>query len=108
MAPRSVSSPKMTTPALPMTPLFCRRILFYLENVDVCKKLELNPLRFGRDIRVLSLKKNILKIFHFFRPVNEKHRKSAGFQESFLDFLFYMVSNYPLNLYVVQFDTKGA
>ena len=34
--------------------------------MDVCKKLELNPLRFDRDIRVLSLKKNIFKNFHFF------------------------------------------
>ena len=54
MAPRSVASPKMTTPAPPMTLLFYCRILFYSKNVDVCKKLELNPLRFDRDIKILS------------------------------------------------------
>ena len=66
MAPRSAASPKMTNPALPMTQLFYCRILFHTKNVDVCKKLEVNPLRFDWDIRGLSLKKNILKIFYFF------------------------------------------
>ena len=45
-------TPILTNPALPMTPLFYCRILFYSKNVDVCKKLELKPLRFDRDIRV--------------------------------------------------------
>ena len=49
--------------------------------MDVCKKLELNPLRFDRDIRVLSQKKNIFKKISFVRPANEKRRKSAGFQD---------------------------
>ena len=66
MAPQSAASPKMTTPALPMTPLFYCRILLHTKNVDVCKKLELNPLRFDQDIRVLSWKKNISNIFLFF------------------------------------------
>ena len=35
MAPQSAASPKMTTPALPMTPLFYYRILFYSKNVVV-------------------------------------------------------------------------
>ena len=48
--------------------------------MDVCKKLELNPLRFDRDIRVLSKKKYFQK-FSFVRPANEKRRKSAGFQD---------------------------
>ena len=48
--------------------------------MDVCKKLELNPLRFDRDIRVLS-KKNIFKKMSFVRPANEKRRKLAGFQD---------------------------
>ena len=52
LAPQSAESPKMTTPALPMTQLFYCRILFHTKNVDVCKKLELNPLRFDREIRV--------------------------------------------------------
>ena len=66
MAPRSVASPKMNIPALPLTSLFYCRIFSYPKDVDVWKKLELNPLRFDQDIRVLSSKKNILKIFHFF------------------------------------------
>ena len=41
--------------------------------MDVCKKLELNPLRFDRDIRVLS-KKKIFSKFSFFRHANEKRR----------------------------------
>ena len=57
LAPQSVASQNMTTDALPMTPLFYCRILLHSKNVDVCKKLELNPLRFDRDIRVLSQKK---------------------------------------------------
>ena len=61
LIPWSAVSPKMTTPALPMTPLFYCRILFYSKNVDVCKKLELNPLRFDRDVRGLSLKKTFSK-----------------------------------------------
>ena len=34
--------------------------------MDVGKKLELNPLRFDRDIKVLSQKKYIFKKFHLF------------------------------------------
>ena len=52
LAPQSAASPKMTTPALLMTPLFYCRIPFHSKNVDVYKKLELNPLKFDRDIRV--------------------------------------------------------
>ena len=33
--------------------------------MDVCKKLELTPLRFDRDMRVLSLIKNIIHFFYF-------------------------------------------
>ena len=69
--------------------------------MDVCKKLELNPLRFDRDIRVLGKKKKYFQKISFFRPANEKCRKSAGFQD-FSDFFPYMVSKYPLGLYVVQ------
>ena len=79
LAPQSAASPKMTTPALPMTPLFYCRILFHTKNVDVCKKRELNPLRFDRDIRVLSQKKNIFKYFHFFDLQTKKRHKSVGF-----------------------------
>ena len=101
LPPRSAVSPKMTTPALPMTPLFYCRIFFYLKNVDVCKKkLELNMLRFDRDIRCLSLKKKFQTIL-FLRSVDQKSRESSGFQD-FFQFFFYMVSNYPLILYVVQ------
>ena len=47
--------PKMSTPALPMTPLFQYRILFYSKTWDVCKQTELKMLRFDQDMRVLSL-----------------------------------------------------
>ena len=66
LAPRSAVSPKMTTPALPLTPLFYCRIPFYSKNVDVCKKLEVNPLRFDRVIRVLSKKEIFSKKIFFF------------------------------------------
>ena len=99
MSPQSAAAPKMTAPALPMTTPFYCRILFHLKNVDVCKKLELNLLRFDRDKMVLSKKKYFQKS-SFFRPVNEKRRKSAGFKD-FSEIFFYMVSYYPLILYVV-------
>ena len=47
----------MSTPGLPITPLFYCIILFYYKNGDVCKKLELKRLRLDQDIRVLSLEK---------------------------------------------------
>ena len=68
--------------------------------MDVCKTLEINPLRFDREIRVLSEKKKKFQNISFFRPANEKRRKSAGFQD-FSEIFFYMVSYYPLILYVV-------
>merc|ERR1711954_155109 len=100
LAPQSAASPKMTTPALPMTPLFYCRILLHYKNLDVCKKLEVNPLRFDRDIRVLSKKKNIFKIFHFF-TLQTKNAVNQRFFKIFPKFFFYMVSYYPLILYVV-------
>ena len=45
-------------------------ILFYSKNVDVCKKLELNVLRFDQDMRVLISKKTILR-FSLFPLVKE-------------------------------------
>ena len=38
LAPRSAASQTMSTPPLPMSPLFYCRILFFLKNVDVWKK----------------------------------------------------------------------
>ena len=96
LAPQSAASPEMTAPALPMTPLFYCRNIVHSKNVDVCIKLELNPLRFDQDIRVLSS-----KFFIFSALWTKKQRKSAGFK-ILLKFLFYMVNNYPLILYVVQ------
>ena len=57
LAPLSVVSPNMRTPAPPMTPLFYCRILFFSENGDGCKKLELNVLRFDQDMRFWIWKK---------------------------------------------------
>ena len=70
-----------------------QRTLIFLWNkgtctfFDVCKKLELNPLRFGRDMRVLS-KKNFPNLKNF-RPANEKRRKSNGFQDFPIFFLLH-------------------
>ena len=65
-------------------PTFLCRILFYSKNGDVCKKLELNTLRFDRDMRVLSTKNQTSKFsskFLIFPSTNEKHHKSANFQD---------------------------
>ena len=75
------------------------------ENVDVCKKLELNLLRFDRDMRVLSSKINIFKIFHFVL-LRIKNIVDQRFQDFFQDF-FYMVSDYTLILYVSQQSLGG-
>ena len=53
LAPQSAVSPKMTTPALPL-PHFLIQNLFFSKNVDVCKKVELNMLRFDKDMRGLN------------------------------------------------------
>ena len=50
-------------------PFFYCRNLFHSKNADVCKKLELNPLRFDRDIRVWSKKIHFQK-YSFFRLAN--------------------------------------
>ena len=70
----------MSTPALPMTPLFLCRILFYSKNGDVCKKLELKMLRSDREMRVLSSKNEKSKFskkLSIFPSTNEKHHKSS-------------------------------
>ena len=87
-------------PSAAYDPTFLLKNPFTLKNVDVNKKLKLNPLRFDQDIRVLSQKKYFQK-FLFVRPANEKHRKSAGFQVFSEIKFFYMISYYPLILYVV-------
>ena len=113
LAPQSAASPKMTTPALPMTPLFYCRILLHYKNVDVCKKLEVNPLRFDRDIRVLS-KKKYFQNFSFFPAANKKRRKSAVFQDfSKKNFLYgqlfppYSISGLTLMLGGIKKPKKG-
>ena len=98
MAPKSAASPKMTTPALPMTQHFYCRVLLHSKNMDVCKKLELNPLRFDRDIRVLNQKKNIFKKFYLFalqtkNAVNQRVFKILSKKIptwSIITFLFYI------------------
>ena len=60
MAPQKSLRPKMRAPALPMSPLFFFRILFYSKNGDFNKKLELNKLRFDLDIRIF-LKKSVFE-----------------------------------------------
>ena len=88
MAPQSAVSPKMTTPALPMTPLFYCRILLHYKNVDVCKKLEVNPLRFDWDIRDLSQKKIFLKFFILF-DLQTKNAVNHRVFKIFPKFFFY-------------------
>ena len=88
---------KNTFLPLPMTPLFHCRILVYSKNGDVCKKLELNTLRFDRDMRVLKKIQN----FRFFTLWTENTINQRVFK-IFPEFFFYMVSNYPLSLYMSQ------
>ena len=45
LAPRSVVSSKMTTPAMPMTPLFLLQNPFLLKKYGCLQKLELKPLQ---------------------------------------------------------------
>ena len=100
----------MSIPALPMTPLFLCRILFYSKNGDVCKKLELNMLRSDRDTRVLSSKNqnlNFLKNFRFFH-LWIKNTINQQIFKIFPNFFFNMVSNYPLVLYMGQHWYWGA
>ena len=56
LAPQSVVSPKMSTPAQPMIPLFYCRILFCPKNGNVCNKLELNILKINWAIAILNLR----------------------------------------------------
>ena len=100
MAPQSAASPKMTIAAHPMTTLFLLQNPFTRKNVDVCKKLELDPLRFDRDIRVLSKKKNIFRVFYFF-DLQTKNAVNQRVFKIFQNFFFYMVSYYPLILYLI-------
>ena len=58
LAPQKAVPRKMSTPALPKTPLFFISECFsILEMVLFAKKIEFNTLRFDRDMRVLSSKK---------------------------------------------------
>ena len=74
---------KMTTPALPM------------KNVDVCKKLELNPLRFDRDMRVLSQKKISSKIFisSFLQTENAVNQRVFKIFSNFSTWLITKIQN---------------
>ena len=55
LAPKSVVSPKMSSPVLPLTPQFYFKILFYSKNGDVGNKSELIILRIDLDIDVYSV-----------------------------------------------------
>ena len=65
LAPQTAVPPKMTTQHC----LWHYSLLqnnFLLKKCECLqKKIELNMLRFDRDVRVLNLKKNICQIFHF-------------------------------------------
>ena len=65
------------------------------------KKTDLNTLRFDPDIRVLSLKKSIYKIFLKNSPLNKKFCKSARFPD-FFDFFFCLVRSWSISLYMGQ------
>ena len=52
-------------PSTAYEPTFYCRILFYSQNGDVCKKVELNMLRIDQDMRVLRLKKKQFPNFPF-------------------------------------------
>ena len=55
---------------------FIAESFFYSKNGDVCKKLELNVLRFDRDMRV-SISSLEKKKINFWFPCERKHRKSS-------------------------------
>ena len=98
--PSKCGMSNMTIPALPMTLHFYCKILFYSKHVDVCKNLELNPLRLDRNIRVLSSKKKFSKCF-ICSPCERKTPYISGvlgFCLSIITHLFYMWFN---------FDTMG-
>ena len=63
------------------------------------KNLELNTFRFDRAMRALSWNKKTFSKFSIPPPENEKHRTQRVFKK-FSKKVFYMVSNYPLILYV--------
>ena len=68
LAPQSAASPKMTTPALPMTPLFYCRILFYSKNGDVCKKTRAQTLKIWRRYKGFKFEKKHFQTFSFVLP----------------------------------------
>ena len=75
-----------------MTQFFLSRILFDFKNEEVCKKkLELNTLRFDRDMKVLSLKKKHFQKILFIPTANERDRKSLSVQDFFDVFPFMSV-----------------
>ena len=84
-------------PSITYDPTFYCRNLFHSKNLDVCKKQELNPLRFDQDIRVLSSKKIFSKFF-IFSPCERKNSVNQRVFKILLKFFFYMVNNYPLIL----------
>ena len=59
----------MLTPmtAYNITPIYQSKILFYNKNGDVCKKVELNILKIGQVMAILSLKKGFKKFCELLR-----------------------------------------
>ena len=89
---------------------FLCRILFYSKNGDVCKKLELKMLRSDREMRVISSKNEKSKFSQNFRFFHLRTKNTINHQifTIFPIFFFYMVSNYPLVLYMGQHWYWGA
>ena len=104
LAPRSAASPKMTTPALPMTPLFNCRILLYSKIVDVFQTSRYQYVKLWSRYEGFQLEKK-QQNFPFFPPANKKYRKSVNFQD-FLNFSTRSAIT-PLFYMWINIDTSG-
>ena len=77
-----------------------------LKNVDVCKKLEFNPLRFDRDMRGLIKKKIISNFFHFLTRQTKSTVNLWVFKIFPISF-FYMARNLQLILVITRIQNPG-
>ena len=75
----------MDPPWLPITTIFQSRILFYIKNGGVCKKLELNILKIDQNIAILSAKKEFkifLELSSKIRLARENCYNSVNFKDN--------------------------
>ena len=102
LAPQSPASLKMTTPALPVTSLFLLQNPFPLKKCGCLQQTRAQSVKIWPRYKGFKLKRNSQK-FSFFCPVNEKRRKSAGFQDKGLTESLHDQSIYIDSLYMTRF-----